>query len=370
MAKTVLRQGKFDIVYTRACSHVSNVIGLAVKNSSQLPWIAHFSDPWVDSPFFPKNRRAQYTGFRLLEQAIIHRADSIVFTASQAAELVMSKYPSEWKSKVHVIPHGYDSNAWAPMPSEGPRKAHKRLRLIHTGSLYSTRNPYTLFQALQMLNERKPLHDLLHVIFIGPILDEYSEAAKRMSLDSFIEFRGQMPFSKTLEEASQADAMLVIDAPSETPSVFLPGKLIDYLAFRKPILAITPLQGGSADLLKKLGNPIVEPTDVQGIADIITEYLERWQRGELTVSERFQQVASEYDIRMTTRELSDVMENTAEEFASRERLIQSRIRRVSKHLLRERPTPMQLWGHVARQYETRYREYIKPRFQTYPQRES
>ena len=45
----------------------------------------------------------------------------------------------------------------------------------------------------------------------------------------------------------------------------LPSKLIDYLPQAKPILALTPPRGASADLVRALGYPVIAPDDEAGI---------------------------------------------------------------------------------------------------------
>src|ERR1051325_6091651 len=45
-----------DVLVTFAFPLVDNVIGLELKRRLKLPWLAHFSDPWVDSPFRTDDR--------------------------------------------------------------------------------------------------------------------------------------------------------------------------------------------------------------------------------------------------------------------------------------------------------------------------
>jgi len=48
----VSRQGyRPDVLVTFAFPLIDSVIGLELKRRYNLPWLAHFSDPWVDSPF-------------------------------------------------------------------------------------------------------------------------------------------------------------------------------------------------------------------------------------------------------------------------------------------------------------------------------
>jgi hypothetical protein len=110
-----------------------------------------------------------------------------------------------------------------------------------------------------------------------------------------------------LQEAAAADVLLVIDAPSRGPSLFLPSKLVDYLPFRKPILGLTPGEGASADVLRQLGCPVADPDDPPGIARAVAALLDQWQAGRLTVAGAFDAAARQYDIRQTTRVLDNIL---------------------------------------------------------------
>jgi len=101
--------------------------------------------------------------------------------------------------------------------------------------------------------------------------------------------------------------LLVVDAPGDGPSVFLPSKLIDYLPFRKPILGLTPETGASARLLRRLGCPVMRPDDVGGITSALADLIERWRAGTLDVGESFDRVAAEFDIAHTAGQVHDVL---------------------------------------------------------------
>ena len=230
----------------------------------------------------------------------------MVFVSTQIAESVMGKYPSTWKDKSHVIPHGYDSELLRSL--DLPNKPNPRLRMVYTGSFYQEmRTPMGLLRGLQALARKSPIEDLLELVFVGPNVDAYKPAARKLGLSEIVEFRGVQPFAATLETAATADVLILIDASQPTPSVFLPSKLIDYLMFRKPILGLTPSAGASADLLRRLECQIVPPDDVRAIADALSELLRDWQTGVLGVSDQFESVAREYDICATTTNLDRIL---------------------------------------------------------------
>lgn len=304
--KELLRTGKFSAIISFAQPWASHLVGLRLHRLSGLPWVAHFSDPWVDSPYLPAmpwQRRI----WRKKEAAVMREAGAVIFVNSQTADLVMSKYPPAWREKAYIMPHGCDARVLpAGSPSAGPRK---RLRMVYTGRFYrGRRTPEGLFRGLQILQSTRNLSQELEIRLMGPFVPSYQTMVQTMGLDQVVNCRGTVPFGESMGETAAADVLLVIDAPSVGPSLFLPSKLVDYLAFRKPILGLTPLKGASADLLRRLGCPVAAPDDPEGIAQAVAQLLELWQRGLLTVSPGFDEVARQYDIRETTKQLDGILE--------------------------------------------------------------
>src|SRR6185295_13505704 len=74
-----------------------HVVGLRVKRATGLPWVAHFSDPWADSPYATPRQRSIW---RRMEDEVVREVDAIVFVTDETAELVMAKYPDGYRDKV------------------------------------------------------------------------------------------------------------------------------------------------------------------------------------------------------------------------------------------------------------------------------
>ena len=284
-----------------------HLIGLRVHRATGLPWLAHFSDPWTDSPYLQGSGWQRQLWARM-ERNVIGQATAIVFVNAQTAERVMRKYPDEWRTKAHVIPHGFDctdaSPATAPPDS-------RRLHLVYTGRFYEgLRSPEALLRALATLASRRPLAPALRVTLVGTPIRAHQRLAADLGLGDVVEFTGRVPFAESGRRAASAEVLLLIDAPA-ADSLFLPSKLIDYLPYGKPILGLTPTRGASADLLRSLGYPIVEPDDEAAIASAIESLVDRKREGRLAASPAHEAVARQYDIRATTRAFADLLAQCA-----------------------------------------------------------
>jgi glycosyltransferase involved in cell wall biosynthesis len=301
-AVRVAAAGDYAGLITFAQPWSDHLVGVRVHRSTGLPWVAHFSDPWADSPYATPRQRSIW---RRMEETVIREAGAVVCVTEETADLIMTKYPPEWRKKVSVVPHGF-----AARPVDPPRPVDSRrpLRLVHTGRFYrGVRTPIALLRAVADLHRRGAFRGALDVLFVGPHVQEYEHDAAALGLRSSVRFRGRVSPAEAAQIAADADVLLVIDAPSDGPSVFLPSKLIDYLAVRKPILGLTPRSGASAGLLRRLGCAVAAPDDVPGIVSALEDLVRRWRAGALGVSDSFDRVAAEFDITRTARLLHDVL---------------------------------------------------------------
>jgi glycosyltransferase involved in cell wall biosynthesis len=282
-----------------------HLVGLRVRHAAKLPWVAHFSDPWTDSPYATRRQRSIW---KRMEEDVIREASAVVFVTDETAELTMAKYPDRWRKKVAVVPHGFDPAVTAAAPP--PPDPRRPLRLVHTGRFYSgIRTPMALLRALAELNRRESMRGVVDVTFVGPHTTQFRRDAEKLGVGSWVHFSGRVPPAEAAISAAGADVLLVIDAPSagDGPSVFLPSKLVDYLPFRKPILGITPDAGASARVLRRLGCPTAPPDDEAAITSALGDLVRRWRAGTLGVGAAFDEAAADFDINRTARLLDDVM---------------------------------------------------------------
>ena len=227
-----------------------HLVALELKRRTGLPWLAHFSDPWADNPFH-KTTPLEHRVNLALERRVIKHADQVLFTSCRTLALVMDKYPPAWRSRAGVLPHAWDLDHFAqPLAARPSSPGPGRHIVRFIGACYGARSPQPLFDALARIHAARPRR-LDHVAFelIGPVATAFRQSRKLRSLPAgLVTMRGQVPYRASLQLARDAAALMVIDAPSATDSVFLPSKLIDYIGVRRPVWAITP-PGTVADLV-------------------------------------------------------------------------------------------------------------------------
>jgi len=301
-----LKAGKYDVLVTFAQPWVDHLVGLEVKRRQpSLPWVVHFSDPWVDSPYAQFSSDEQKKQACRQERSIIEVADAVVFVNRYTADLVMAKYPAPWRSKVHLALHGYDNDLLKAVPENHPQEGF--MRVVHIGNFYGQRNPELILSAIAELVKDFDARSCLKVEFVGHADDQFPLLARNLGLDGVVAFSGKAGYLDSLSLASRADLLLLIDAPAER-NVFLPSKIADYLMLRKPILGITPLSGASADVLRKFGCPVVPPDDPAAIVTALRMALGRWLAGQGAASLPDPVEIAAFDIQQTTRDFERAIE--------------------------------------------------------------
>lgn len=305
-ARRALAQEPAEVIISFAQPWTDHLIALRLHQETGLPWVAHFSDPWTDSPYQPFARWFS-SRRRRLEAEVIRTADATVFVNAFTRDRVMTKYSEDLRQRAAVIPQGYEVIPVAPIASAGP------LRAVYTGRFYDgVRTPLSLIAAIDALHRQRDLTGRLEVEFVGADMDAYARTVDRLGLGGIIRFAGRLSPEGARAVAARADVLLLIDAPSEGPSLFLPSKLIDYLPLGRPILGITPLEGPSAELLRQLAYPVVAPADEQGIRRVLVDLIDRKMAGRLRPSDNHDAVASPYSVRETSLELDRLLRSVIE----------------------------------------------------------
>jgi glycosyltransferase involved in cell wall biosynthesis len=87
--------------------------------------------------------------------------------------------------------------------------------------------------------------------------------------------------SLALQRDSEALLLLIPDAGGRGKGV-LSGKVFEYLAAERPILAAVPPDGVAAKLIQEIGAGVVAPADdVEALGAALVDLHGRWKNGEL-----------------------------------------------------------------------------------------
>jgi glycosyltransferase involved in cell wall biosynthesis len=269
----IVRREGIDAVVTTSPPGSVHLIGAAVKRATGARWVADLRDSLVAHP----HRRAERRAVRVKERSelavarlVARSADAIVCVSDAIAEEARALRPA---GRVVTIANGCDFDDFAGLEY---RRA-PRFRITHTGSFFGKRSPRPFLTALAEAE--------LDVVarFVGDFRAADREWAAELELGDRLEL---LPFTTRrhaleLQRDSEALLLLIPDAGGRGRGV-LSGKVFEYLAAERPILAAVPPDGAAAELLRESGvGVVVAPDDVEAMRVALADLESRYRAGSL-----------------------------------------------------------------------------------------
>lgn len=114
-----------------------------------------------------------------------------------------------------------------------------KFSLAHIGSFLSERNPRILWKALkELIKENPDFKKDFQLKLVGVVSQEVLDTISEFRLDSFVKNSGYLSHTESVIEQRKSQVLLLIESDSEETKMILPGKLYEYMASHRPILAI------------------------------------------------------------------------------------------------------------------------------------
>lgn len=234
---------KFDAIFSTSPPISTHLIAARAKTILRCPWAADFRDLWIDD--------GTPTGgldllHRVLEKRTLRSADALITVSDPWADYLRRRYPS--KLVVRAI-NGFDPDEYPA----GPTELDSSFSITYTGDLYQgKRNPSLLFEVLaEMIADGAVRKDVLQLNFYGSSDQWLLSVANRFGLGDVLRIHGIVPRGESLRRQRESQILLLLgrNVPSDTGCY--PGKLFEYLAARRPILALGGLPGVTGQLLEQ-----------------------------------------------------------------------------------------------------------------------
>ena len=272
-AVKIVREHDIDVVLTTSPPGSVHLVGAAVKRATAARWVADLRDSLVAHAHRRSDTlaaRAKAEGPRQVARLVARNADAIVTGSEAIAAETAALAP---RGEVTTIANGSDFEDFAGLEHH----ASDRFRITHTGSFFGKRDPRPFLTALADSG--------LDVVarFVGDFRSADREWADELGLGDRLELHPYVPRRRSLELQRDSEALLLLipEAGGRGRGV-LSGKVFEYLAAERPILAAVPPDGAAAELLRESGvGTIAAPDDVGAIRAALEELHAQWKEGRL-----------------------------------------------------------------------------------------
>jgi hypothetical protein len=242
----LLRREKFDAILSSSPPRVVHLIARTLANRHNLPWVMDLRDPWYKDTD-EINSKTLDAAYNRLYVPLMKRADKIVWNTHRLLDLMNVEWPAA-ASKSVAIPNGCNVSAKPATVSNG---VSARFTIGHYGSVYSKRDPGPFLRGLRLWLDRAKANGEtrdVQVRFVGPEFGSTPEHIEALGLSPIVSLNPPVGRDRVPQLMSEDYALLLL---ANKQPLQVPGKLYEYLAARRRILATAEGEGSTFDLLSR-----------------------------------------------------------------------------------------------------------------------
>ena len=243
----IIDQNGIKAVITTGPPHSMHLIGRELKRKKGLVWLADFRDPWstwefLDTlPMLGIVRRMH----EKLEQSVLKEAD-IVVTISPTFKEELEKIG---RRKVDLITNGFDP-ADLPSNSFDQQEKEDAFHIVYVGIIDAIRDPVPFLKAFKAAFAKR--EKKVRLTFVGKVSTPVQDFIQSDPwLEKQVEMAGYLSHEEVFPYYKKADLLLLILTHTKNAKGNIPGKLFEYLATGKTILALGDPQGDSAYIIRE-----------------------------------------------------------------------------------------------------------------------
>ena len=244
-----LAQDPPDVIVASGPPFFTFVAALFVARHFNSPLVLDYRNEWTECPFdFVSKDRND----RAWERRCLNAAGAVLFTTRSHLQRALSAFPNLDARKTHVVPNGWEPGDFV-VQENGARRNGERsdvLRIAHVGNLSGHSTPVDFLDSLAALLASEPEWvPRIRVQFIGRRSNTADAAIRAFPYPDVLEVIDHVGKREASRRMLESDVLLLIANPALER--YLPGKLFDYLAARRPVMVFGS-RGEASNLIEEL----------------------------------------------------------------------------------------------------------------------
>ena len=229
---------------------------------------------------------------------MLTKADHIVVTSATTKK----EFQKITQTPIEVITNGYDSN------DNFKLNLDIKFTLSHIGTLLSNRNPIVLWEALSELCSENPefSKDLL-IQLAGSVSDAILISIQKYGLMDQCIVLGYLSHQKAIQLQYNSQVLLLIEMNLPETKAIIPGKLFEYLAAKRPILAIGPVDSDVEKIIEETNSgSYFDYSEKEKLKKQIGLFYSEYREGHLTLNSKG---LSKFSRKTLTSKMSDLIKS-------------------------------------------------------------
>lgn len=300
----LLAEGKCDAILSSSNPPTCHLVAKKLKDRFGTPWVADFRDLWTQN-HYNEHLLLRKVFEKRLEHKTISNADLLATISNPLADTLKQCYRDK---KVHTIVNGFDPDLQNPGAG-----VSDKFMIVYTGVLYQgKRDPEPLFQSIsELIKSGKICSNDIEIQFYGTDDEWLFNDIKKYNLGKVIRVHGPISRKESIHEQRKAQVLLLLTWNHPMEKGVYTGKLFDYLAAQRPVLAM----GIPGSVIEELLDETQAGVYVSSIEELKNAILSYYQEYKLTgkVSYKGNPVETEkYSHREMARKFAEVLDSIIE----------------------------------------------------------
>lgn len=268
-AIALIKEFDIDTVITTSPPHSTQLIGLQLKKELGIRWIADLRDPWTDIYFYKMFYHTALARWydKKMEQKVIQNCDVLTTVSQDLLRLFGLKNCPGLNKKALILPNGYNQDDFLNQ-SITKHSENSKYTITYTGTFADSYNINAFCEAVNEFARIKPTK----MQFVGKMPENVRELLKQKLSLLELEFIDYVKHKESIAFIQNSDALLLAIPEVANNKGILTGKFFEYLAARKPIIAIGPVDGDLAVIMQETAcGKMFDYSDKKGVMEFLQQ---------------------------------------------------------------------------------------------------
>ncbi len=278
--KKYLKTNKIDVVITTGPPHSMHLIGLNLKKELNIKWIADFRDPWTEIDYFqqlPLTKKA-IEKHHYYEKEVLNNADAVLVVGK-----TMQDNFRPFNTNVIAVTNGFDE-----VFADEKVVLDSKFTITHIGLMNADRNPKMLWEVLsEIVFENKEFSSDFELKLIGKADVSVIADISAFRFSNNVQVIDYVTHDKVVEFQQKSQVLLLIVNNVPNAKGIITGKIFEYLMAKRPILAIAPIDGDLAEIIKETNSGlVVDFEDKNTLKMAILDLYATFKQGKLEIESK------------------------------------------------------------------------------------
>lgn len=302
----LLATHRFDAILSSHGPPASSMVASRLAKRHQLPWVADFRDLWTQNHAHKDRPRILHWMEQGVEKYFMRRCLAMTTVSSPLKRQLETLH----RKPVTVIMNGFDAEEYS-VPAITPR-IDDVLRIVYTGMIYEGKQDLSplLLAARELIDEDADMSQHLRMEFYGVNPAFVLAQAAAHGTGHVVVASPRIPQAEARARQLDADVLLLLDWSVPGVVGYASGKIFEYFAARKPILALGP-EGSVIEGLLKETRAGVLATSKDQVRETLRPWLLRRKNAAPVPYEGDVAAIGRYSRRGQTRALASVLDSIA-----------------------------------------------------------